>query len=37
MKPKLSKYLAGFRENHNIQHTLLRMNERWCAMLNKGE
>ena len=37
MEPKLSKYLAGFRRNHNTQHALLRMIESWRALLNKGQ
>ena len=35
MEPKLSKYLAGFRRNHNNQHALLRMIESWQALQNK--
>ena len=34
MEPKLSKYLAGFRRNHNTQHALLKMIESWRALLN---
>ena len=30
MEPRLSKYLAGIRKNHNTQHAFLKM------MLNKG-
>ena len=37
MEPKLSKYLAGFRRNHNTQHALLRMIESWRALQNKGQ
>ena len=37
MEPKLSKYLAGFCQNHKTQHTLLRMIESWRALLNKGQ
>ena len=37
MEPKLSKYLAGFRQNHNTQHALLRMIESWRALQNKGQ
>ena len=29
IEPKLSKYLAGFRGNHNTQHALLRMTVSW--------
>ena len=36
MEPKLSKYLVGFRTEHNTQHVLLKMTETWRAMLNKG-
>ena len=35
MEPKLSKYLAGFRGKHNIQHAFLKMIETWRAMRNK--
>ena len=35
MEPKLSKYLAGLRENGNTQYVLLKMIETWCCMLNK--
>ena len=37
MKPKLSKYLAGFCQNHNTQHALLVMIESWWALQNKGQ
>ena len=37
MEPKLSKYLARFRRNHNTQHALLRMIESWRALLNKDQ
>ena len=37
MEPKLSKYLARFRRNHNTQHALLRMIESWRALQNKGQ
>ena len=37
MEPKLFKYLAIFRRNHNTQHTLLRMIESWRALQNKGQ
>ena len=36
MEPKLSKYLAGFRAKHYIQHALLKMSETCHAILNKG-
>ena len=36
MKPKLSKYRAGFRAKHNTQHALLRIFQTWDVMLNKG-
>ena len=36
MEPKLSIYLAGFRKNHNKQHSLIKMIETWCSILNKG-
>ena len=36
MKPKLSKYGAGFRAKHNTQ-PLLRIFQTWGAMLNKGK
>ena len=37
MEPKLSKYLVGFRRNHNTQHALLQMIESWWALLNKDQ
>ena len=37
MEPKLSKYLARFRRNHNTEHALLRMIESWRALLNKDQ
>ena len=37
MEPKLSKYLVGFRRNHNTQHALLRMIESWRTWQNKGQ
>ena len=37
MEPKLPKYLAGFRRNHNTQHAFLRMIESWRALQNKGQ
>ena len=33
---KFSKYLTGFRKNHNTQHALLNMIENWKSTLNKG-
>ena len=33
---KFSKYLTGFRKNHNTQNSLLRMIESWKAKLNNG-
>ena len=29
MYPKLSKYITGFRKNHNTDHALLKMFETW--------
>ena len=37
MEPKLSKYVVGFRQNHNTQHVLLRMIESWWALQNKDQ
>ena len=37
MEPKLSRYLAGFRRNHNTQHALLRIIKSFQALLNKGQ
>ena len=37
MKPKLSKKLAEFCQNHNTQHVLVRMIESWWALLNKRQ
>ena len=34
MENKFSKYLTGFRKNHNIPNFLLRMIESWKAKLN---
>ena len=31
---KFSKYLTGFRKNHNTQNSLLRMIESWKTNLN---
>ena len=36
MENKFSKYLTGFRKNHNTQNSLLRMIESWKAKLNNG-
>ena len=36
MSDKFSKYLTGFRKNHNTQHALLNMIENWKSNLNKG-
>ena len=36
MDNKFSKYLTGFRKNHNTQNSLLRMIESWKAKLNNG-
>ena len=36
MENKFSKYLSGFRKNHNTQNSLLRMIESWKAKLNNG-
>ena len=32
---KFSKFLTGFRKNHNAQNALLRMTENWKMQLNK--
>ena len=37
MEPELSKYLVGFRRNHNTQHVFLRVIESWRALQNKGQ
>ena len=34
MENKFSKYLTGFRKNHNTQKSLLRMIKSWKAKLN---
>ena len=34
MQNKFSKYLTGFRKNHNTQNSLLRMIESWKFRLN---
>ena len=36
MNPKFSKYITGFRKNHNTKHTLLKMIETWRSKLNCG-
>ena len=36
MQNKFSKYLTGFRKNHNTLNSLLRMIESWKARLNNG-
>ena len=36
MSYKLSKYLTGFRKNHNAQHALLNIIENWKSNPNKG-
>ena len=36
MENKFSKYLTGFRKNHNIPNFLLRIIESWKAKLNNG-
>ena len=36
MQNKFSKYLTGFRKNHNTQNSLLRMIESWKVRLNNG-
>ena len=36
MESKFSKYVTGFRKNHNTQNSLLRMIESWKAKLNNG-
>ena len=37
MEPKLSKYSAGFRRNHNTQYALLKMIDSWRTLLNRGQ
>ena len=37
MENKFSKYLTGFRKNHNTQNSLLRMIESWKANLNNAK
>ena len=36
MQNKFSKYLKGFRKNHNKHNPLLRMIESWKVRLNNG-
>ena len=36
MQNKFSKYVTGFRKNHNTQNSLLRMIESWKFRLNNG-
>ena len=36
MEDKFSKYLTGFRKNHNTQNSLLRTIKSWKAKLNNG-
>ena len=36
MENKFSKYLTGFRKNHNTQSSFLRAIESWKAKLNNG-
>ena len=35
MSDKFSRYLTGFRKNHNTQHALLNVIENWKSNLNK--
>ena len=35
METKSSKFLTGFRKNHNAQQALLRMTENWKTQSNK--
>ena len=37
MKNKFSPYLCGFRKNHNVQYSLLKMIENWKKQLDNGE
>ena len=37
MELRLLKYIGGFRKNHKNQHALLKMNETWGIMRNKGK
>ena len=36
MEDKLSKLLTGFTKNHNTQHSLVNMLEKWKNTLDKG-
>ena len=36
MQNKFSKYLTGFRKNHNTHNSLLRIIESWKVRLNNG-
>ena len=36
MENKFSKYLTGYRKNHNTQNSFLRMTESWKTELNNG-
>ena len=35
MEPRFSHLLCGFRKNHNTQHSLLKMLEKWKLVLDK--
>ena len=35
MSDKFSKYLTGFRKNHNTQHAFLNMIENWRSSVSK--
>ena len=37
MKSRFSLYLCGFRKNHNVQYSLLKMIKDWKKQLNNGE
>ena len=36
MEPRFSDLLCGFRKNHNTQHSLLKMLEKWKLVLHRG-
>ena len=36
MKLKFLQLLCGFKTNHNIQHSLIKMLEKWKLVLDKG-
>ena len=36
MEPRFSHLLCGFRKDHNTQHSLLKMLEKWKLFLDKG-